>query len=390
MERQQPLDWEKIHFQKSTIVDLHAHPSMKVSLFNRGLSLRIYPSARAFDPFSVRTNFPKLTSGGVDVVLSVVYAPERGIVDECRYIKLLRYMMPRTWKRVYGQPYFDVTEQLIDDMEAEVSKSVDSETGQPLAKIAHSVRELDDILAQAEDRPVALVHCIEGGHSLDGNLENLEKLYERGVAYLILQHFFENELGHPCYPWPESIQKFGCFRSERDITLGLKPFGVQVVEKMVELGMLIDVSHCTPPARAQVYEIVGNRAPILATHVGAYDINPDPYNLKDWEIKKIAESGGVVGVIFMNYWLMPHETKRGLNFIARTIEHFVNVGGAEHTSVGTDFDGFTDPPDEIKDASELPRLTQRLVAEGYSDDTIIKIWGGNALRVLREGWGKLS
>jgi membrane dipeptidase len=159
---------------------------------------------------------------------------------------------------------------------------------------------------------------------------------------------------------------------------------------MEELGMLIDVSHCTPPARAQVYEIVGNRAPILATHVGAYEINPDPYNLKDWEIKKIAESGGVVGVIFMNYWLMPHETKRGLNFITRTIEHFVNVGGAEHTSVGTDFDGFTDPPDDIKDASELPRLTQRLVVEGYSEETIIKIWGGNALRVLREGWGKLS
>jgi membrane dipeptidase len=154
--------------------------------------------------------------------------------------------------------------------------------------------------------------------------------------------------------------------------------------------MLIDLSHCTPPARKKVYEIVGNRAPLMATHVGAYEINPSAYNLKDWEIKKIADGGGLVGVIFMNYWLMPHETHRGLNFIARTIDHFVKVGGIDHVGIGTDFDGFTDPPDDIKDASELPRLTQRLIAEGYKAEEIIKIWGGNGLRVLREGWGKKS
>jgi membrane dipeptidase len=90
----------------------------------------------------------------------------------------------------------------------------------------------------------------------------------------------------------------------------------------------------------------------------------------------------------MNYWLMPHETKRGLNFIARTINHFVNVGGIDHVAFGSDFDGFTDPPDDLKDASELARLTQRLVAEGYREEEIGKFLGGNALRVLREGWGK--
>ena len=80
---------------------------------------------------------------------------------------------------------------------------------------------------------------------------------------------------------------------------------------MVEMGMLIDISHCTPTARARIYDIVGNRAPLLASHVGSYNINPDPYNLEDWEVKKIADGGGIVGVIFMNFWLMPHETNRG-------------------------------------------------------------------------------
>ena len=58
--------------------------------------------------------------------------------------------------------------------------------------------------------------------------------------------------------------------------------------------------------------------------------------------RKIADTGGVVGVIFMNYWLMPHETKRGINFISHTLDHFVNVAGIDHVGVGTDFDGFTD------------------------------------------------
>jgi len=380
-------NWEQIHYDDSIIVDLHAHPSLKVSLFHRVFTARFY-SSRAFDPFSVRTDFPKLKQGGLDVLLSVVYAPEKEIVEECRFLRMLRYLTPRTWKKVFARPYFDVTLQMLDEMEKAIGKARDPQTGRPLARMAHSVQELDAILDQGENRPVAVVHCVEGGHSLDGDLANLQCLFDQGVAYLTLAHFFENELVYPCFPWPETVQKFGCFRSDRNVALGLKPFGEQVVEKMVELGMLIDVTHCTPLARARIYDIVGTRAPLVATHIGAYEINPSLYNLKDWEIKRIADSGGIVGVIFMNYWLMPHETKRGLNFIARTLDHFVNVGGIDHVSIGTDFDGFTDPPDDLKDASELPRLTQRLVAEGYSQEAIVKVWGGNTLRVLREGWGK--
>jgi membrane dipeptidase len=380
------LDWHETHFG-STIVDLHAHPSFNVSLFNRAITARFYPSRSAFDPFSVRTNIPTLQKGGVNVLLSVVYAPERGIFDECRYLRILRFLMRPIWNKIYGRPYFEVTVQMLDEMESAL-EAVDPASGKPRAVLARSVSELDAILARQGERPVAFVHAVEGGHCIDGKMENLETLFERGVAYLTLAHFFANEIVHPVFPWPEYIQKFGCFRGERDLSLGLTPFGEQVVEKMVEMGMLIDVSHCTPVARKRIYEIVGNRRPIIASHVGAYEINPSAYNLKDWELKKIAESGGVAGVIFMNYWLMPHETKRGVNFIARTIEHFVNVAGLEHAAIGTDFDGFTDPPDDLKDASELPYLTQRLIAEGYTVEAIRKILGGNALRALREGWGK--
>lgn len=382
-------DWRQVHFQDTQLVDLHAHPSMNVSLFHQAITSRIYDSSRAFDPFSFRTTFPRLKAGGVDALFSVIYPPEKGILEECRLLGLMRYLMPRTWKKIYAQPYFTLTLQLLDEIERVTAVSVDPTTNQPGGRFIRSLSELDDLLKQDKTkRPVGLIHCIEGGHAIEGSLANLDTLFNRGVAYMVLAHFFENEITHPCFPWPENIQKFNCFRGERDITKGLKPFGEQVVERMVELGMLIDVSHCTPPARARVYEIVGKRAPLLATHVGAYAINPDPYNLQDWELRKIAESGGMAGVIFMNYWLMPRESHRGLNFITHTIQHFMNVAGLEHTGIGSDFDGFTDPPDDLKDASELPRLTQRLLAEGLSPDQIAKIMGGNALRVLRDGWGR--
>jgi microsomal dipeptidase-like Zn-dependent dipeptidase len=380
-------EWSQIHFDRATVVDLHVHPSLKLSLFRRQLAQR-FKASKYTDPFSVHTDFPKLKDAGLDVLLSTVYAPEHGIVDECRPLRLLRYVMPRTWKKVFGRPPFAVAMEMLDEMERAVRTSIDPQTGKPFARMAWSLRELDECLREPVDRPIAVVHNVEGAHSLGGDLDNLQRFFDRGVAYLTLAHFYENEAVYPCFPYPESAQVLGCFQGDRNVALGLKPFGEQVVEKMAELGMILDIVHCTPPARRRIYDIAGNRRPLIASHVGAYEINPSPYNMQDWEIKKIAETGGVVGVIFMNYWLMPHETARGLNFIARTIRHFADVGGIDCVAVGTDFDGFTDPPDDLVDMSQLPKLTQRLVAEGYNSEQIVKILGGNVLRVLREGWGK--
>lgn len=381
------LPWEKVH-KEATIVDLHAHPALKASLFFRAMGQRIYPSPRAFDPFSVRTNFPRLQEGGVNVLLSVIYAPEMGIIDSAPPLKLLKYVAPRLWNKVYKRGYFTVANEMMDVIEKQAQNATDEKSGLPLARFAHSIDELDAILNQPEtNRPVALVHSIEGGHTLEGKLSNLDAFFQRGVASMTLAHFYPNEIVNPTFPWPEHLQHFNWFQDERDLTLGLTAFGEEVVERMVELGMIIDIAHCTPPARQRIFDIVGTRAPLVASHVGAYDINPDPYNLKDWEMKKIAESGGVIGVIFMNYWLMPSESSRGLNVISQTLRTFINAAGEDHVGIGTDFDGFTTPPSDLLNMSQLYRLTQRLLAEGLNADQVKKILGGNALRVLYQGWG---
>jgi microsomal dipeptidase-like Zn-dependent dipeptidase len=369
-------DWRILHYQ-STLVDLHAHPSLKASLFYRYLGRRVYPSPRAFDPFSVRTNFPRLIEGGVDVVLSVIYAPERGIVDSAPPLKLLKYVTPRIWRNIYGRGYFAVANEMMDVIEKQAKIAIDPDSHAHMARFAHNISELEAILQEPiSKRPVALIHSVEGGHTLEGKLENLDALFQRGVAYMTLGHFFPNEIVSPTFPWPEHLQQFNWFQDERDLTRGLTPFGEQVVERMIELGMLIDISHCTPPARARIYDIVGKRAPLIASHVGAFDINPDPYNLKEWEMKKIADSGGVI------------ESHRGLNAITQTLRKFVDLAGEDHVGFGTDFDGFTTPPSDLVNAGQMPRLTQRLMSEGLTSAQIQKILGGNALNALRQGWGQ--
>jgi membrane dipeptidase len=380
-------DWRNIH-KEAIVFDLHAHPSLKLSLLGRLLTAN-NPAPKRFDPRSVRTDFPKLVEGGVNVLGSAITAPELCLLEDCKPLKLIKYLLPGARRALRG-PRLDVTLEMIEKFEEAVLNAKDSQTGDSLAQVAHSVSELNAILDKGEDAPIAIIHTIEGAHSLDENVENLDKLFERGVASITLAHFYLNGIAPPVFPFPEYAQRFGCFEGRRDLTAGLtSPDGVAVVEKMMKLGMLIDITHCTPAARRQVFDIVGTEKPLLASHVGTYEINPNPYNLEDWEAVKIADSGGVIGVIFMNYWLTPYARIRGIDFISQTIRHFVSVAGEDHVAIGSDFDGFTDPPDDLKDASELPYLTQRLLSDGFTPDQVGKIIGGNALRAIREGWGKI-
>ena len=387
------LDWATLH-RDSAIVDLHIHPSLQQQLFRRNLNWR-YVISR-LNPLSVRASFPRLKKGGYDAILSVIHVPEKGILQDFPIVNVFRFLRPDVWAKVFAPAPFNVALRMMDDMEKAVAQS---KSGERMA-MARSVKELDGILNQPDaQRPIAVVHAVEGGHCLTGDdtsesavLKNLETFYQRGVAYVTLAHFYPNQVVHPCFPFPEDMLPLSANPNLwRDLTLGLTDTGKRVVERMIELGMLIDLSHSTPTARQQIYDLIdasGKRVPLLFTHVGVYEIDPSPYNPTDWEIKRIARDGGVIGVIFMPYWLMPKESKQGVNFISRTIRHLVNVGGEDVAGIGTDFDGFTTPPDDLIDASQMPRLTQRLLIDGYRREQIIKILGGNALRVLREGWGK--
>ena len=307
-------DWKRVH-RDATVIDLHIHPSMKQQLFNRRLGVR-YFAVRTINVLGVQSSFPRMKTGQYDAFLSVLHVPEKGLLKDFPIINVFRVLRPDLWRKLFAPPPFTATLTILNDMETEAVKW-------PEVKMAHSVTELDAILAQpAGTRPIAVVHAVEGAHSLgddkaseDEVLANLEELYRRGVAYITLAHFYRNRVVHPCYPFPEQMVSLA--RNPdlwRDLTRGLTPLGERVVKRMIDLGMLIDLSHSTPAARQRVYELCeasGKRVPLMATHVGAYEINPSPYNLSDWEVRRIARDGGVVGVIFMPYWLMPKGIRHG-------------------------------------------------------------------------------
>lgn len=411
------MNWRQIH-QDSTVVDLHTHPSLKATILGSNLSkdnggwiLKLFE--RRFYPFSNRVTFPKLNRGGVNVLLSTAYVLEQGWIDDISLIKWLFRLFPGIRKTVVDPTYFDATNNMLDEMEKQiVSYNFVATDEDRHIRLALSVNEL---ISGIEAGDLCVVHSIEGAHSLQGVeagktidddimshpdsieeelLSNLDHFFKRGVAYLTLAHFYPNLVAYPVFPYPEYAQShlnLNKIWDRWDMTLGLTPLGEKVVEKMLDLGMLIDIVHCTPNGRRRIMDIASHHNKkncIIASHTGAFSINRNPYNLTDDEIRWIGDNGGVVGTIFMNYWLSPVDSGMGLKYIEQTIGHIIDVGGIDAVGIGTDYDGFTDPPDELVDVSQLPRLTQYLASVGYTEKQLQNILGGNALRVLKEGWGK--
>tara|TARA_R110000824_G_scaffold128568_5_gene289591 strand:- start:266 stop:1504 length:1239 start_codon:yes stop_codon:yes gene_type:complete len=411
------MSWQELH-QNSTVVDLHSHSMLKAEIFDRKLSNRDGKwlskwFKEAFWPFSARATFPKIDEGGIDVLLSTAYVLEQGWIDDISLIDWLLWLTPSVRKKIVEPTYFNATKNMLDGMEKQVDAYNEN---LPKGNRRMSIVSCPaDIATNLENGHISIVHAMEGAHGLQGHeagktladeimagdkeiekevLENLEYFFNRGVAYLGLAHFYPNLCAYPVFPYPEYGAKHMKWRKvlgSWDETKGLTPLGLKVAERMLDLGMLIDIAHCTIKARKQLYDLVeakGKTQCLLATHTGCFEINRLSYNLQDWELKWLADHGCSVGIIFMNYWLSPVDSGLGLKYIEQTLSHIINTCGTETASIGTDFDGFTDPPDEIVDMSELPRITAYLKGLGYNDDIVEKFLGKNALRVLKEGWLK--
>jgi membrane dipeptidase len=279
---------------------------------------------------------------------------------------------------------------MMDGMEEQVARA-----GKRF-QLARSNAELDAVPAEK----TAIVHTVEGGHVLgaglaaddeQGRLDRLRQLADRGVASLTIAHLFPNDLAGHALGIPDDHLKvlfFWRLHPEVNLARGLTPMGRKVIELMLELPMVPDVTHCTPAARRQIYELVDNQVPIIASHIGLQTMNPVPYNLEREDVDAIAASGGVVGVIFMPYWLNKTHPGRGLPAIWETMDTLRRwCGGSwDHVAIGTDFDGFTDPPDDCDSEAQLPLVEAMLVEKGLTESEREAVLGGNARRVLRRGW----
>jgi membrane dipeptidase len=368
------------------LTDIHAHPAMNAFLWDRDLR-RHYFTGKTFNPLASLTDFKMLDKGKVKVLWSSLHIPEPPYFRNPA-IRLAAHLTGGG-RQLLKLNAWQCLLIMMAEMERQVARADDR------FALAHSNDELDRALAAGK---TAIVHTAEGGHMLDagleendvdGRLERLEKLARRGVASLTLAHLFRNDLAGHSEGIPKEQHKILFWRLDTEVepTRGLTAAGKAVVDRMVELRMVPDVTHCTPTSRREIYERVDNRIPIVASHIGVRSMHDVPYNLDEADVKAIADSGGVVGVIFMPYWLDKSHPGPGLDAIWRTMETVRRWSGSwKHVAIGTDFDGFTDPPDDCSSEAELPSVQRMLEGKGLPAPDIEAVLGSNARRVLREGW----
>jgi microsomal dipeptidase-like Zn-dependent dipeptidase len=369
------------------LTDIHAHPAMNAFLWDRDLR-KHYWTGRTFDPLASLTDFKMLKKGDVKVLWSSLHIPEREYF-RCPPIHLAAHFTAGG-RMLLKLSAWDCLLIQMAEMEWQVARAGER------FEVAHSNVELDQVRAAGK---TAIVHTVEGGHvlgagldaeDLPGRLARLDKLADRGVASLTISHLFPNELAGHSEGIPSKNRKvlFWKLDTKVDLERGLTATGRAVVDRMVELRMVPDVTHCTPVARREIYERVANRVPVIASHIGVHSMNPVAYNLEPSDVAAIAASGGVVGVIFMPYWLDTLHPGKGLDAIWQTMKTLRewSDGSWDHVAVGTDFDGFTDPPDDCDSEAQLPEIRDRLNREGVSQEDAEAVLGGNARRVLRNAW----
>lgn len=226
----------------------------------------------------------------------------------------------------------------------------------------------DDFLPLKAQGKSIVMFAIENGYALGKELENVKEFYDMGVRAITLSHNYNNDI---CDASRDTVAEWG----------GLSPFGYKVVEKMNELGIMVDVSHVASSTLQDVLEC--SKAPIIATHSGVWAIKNHPRNLKDEEIMAIAEKGGLIQVATGRFFLS-HLPKAQVN-VATLVDHIdyvKNLVGIEHVGIGTDFDGGGGVVG-LEHAGKMKNVTIEMLRRGYTCDEIALFWGGNFLRFLK-------
>ncbi len=214
--------------------------------------------------------------------------------------------------------------------------------------------------ARQSGRLAALL-AIENSAALERSLYALEALYELGVRTMTITHSARNEAADGC-----EVAGGG----------GLTGFGRQVVTRMNELGMLVDVSHLNDQSFWDVLD--HSQKPVIASHSCCRALCDNPRNLTDDQLKALAAAEGAVAITYVPFFI--DSTEPTLERLTDHIMHAIDVAGEEHVGLGSDFDG---GGDLLDDASQVPQITESLLARGVDEQTVKAVLGGNTYRLLQ-------
>lgn len=219
---------------------------------------------------------------------------------------------------------------------------------------------------------------IEEGGVCQGNLRFLRDFYRLGVRMMTLTWNYPNELG-----WPNRLTEDG--RRVPDTEHGLTERGIEFLEEMERLGMIIDISHLNDGGIWDVFRYT--KKPFVASHSNARALASHPRNLTDEMIRKLADRGGVAGInysaAFLRDWKDGEKKISLISDMVAHMKHMKNIGGIGCIGLGSDFDGIVGEL-EMKTAADLPLLEAQMQRQGFTSSEIEAIFYGNVLRVYKE------
>ncbi|MGB4400330.1 MAG: dipeptidase [Daejeonella sp.] len=369
--------YQKIH-RKAIVVDTHndilMHAADKGTAFDQDLTLKTH------------TDLARWKKGGLDVQIFSVYS-DGGVQNAYAYAN-----------------------RQMDSLDAVALRNPDQ-----IIKVSNYA----EMLRAVKEHKIAAMFGVEGGHMIEDDLAKLEALYKRGARYLTLTHNIApswatsaaDETTKPNLP-----------------NKGLTEFGRQVVQRMNQLGMMVDVSHSGDQTFWDVIKL--STKPIIASHSSVYSLVAHRRNLKDDQIKAIAKNGGVIQINFnpgfidssfgkkedaffkkhkaesdsllksgMDEWYMMNllykkytaeaePMRPPLYMLIDHIDYIVKLVGVDYVGLGSDFDGINLTPQQLDDVTTYPLITKALIEKGYSKKDIYKILGENLLRVLKANESK--
>jgi len=404
-----------------SIIDIHCHPSMKIFLFNQHLSKKADPMNLNFAT-KMFVNLPDMQQGGVNAAISVHYLPEHNLIVDVKKRKIFKIIVD-----IAEDAFGDFIEGKFEDMSAptapyeqirkmmllfekDVEDTNNDASNNYKTRVAKSYSEFISAINNGE---TVFLHSLEGAHCLGHHIDyatcerEIIELFDAGVCQFTLAHFFENILVSSQGGIPLKVSNTIEYDPANTYPKGYNEtdnLTERLISKMLDLGIIIDLVHCTPGAKEMVYRVNESRGnakrPLVFSHTGLREIvqkyKPDmPQRDLDYcpnrdDVLRIKDCDGVLGIIFMDYWLNGDEDNgNGINVVIETMKEIKNIcGDYNNVAIGSDLDGFTEVPKDLAGVEFMQRLIDEMLKQGISKEDMLKICFDNYLRVLQKGWGK--
>jgi membrane dipeptidase len=328
--RDEIRDWHN----RQIVIDLHCDVIIQKRLFDYDISARHEPWTQP-QPFFRQADVPRMLEGGYTAAaLGIHYLP---------------FEIREAWAEAERQ--VDLVRELVADDDRVVA-----------ADTAADVRK-----AKADGK-LAVWPGLEGAHVLGGDKSHIEQARKLGAVYLTLAHFSHNSA---CAP--------GLGRGANQ-TDGISGWGKELIHAMNDLGVIVDVAHVNMPGVVEASKL--SKKPVIASHTCSRAVHKTDRGIHDDGLKAIADTGGVIAVIFGPNFLGP-SWDAPTDVLVDHIFHIAGLVGPEHMALGTDFDGWLPAiPNDLRDCRDLAWLSQRCIDRGMSRDDVAGMLGLNFLRVL--------